>query len=464
MVRQFISIVFLLLAPSLIITTIGCSSDACKHYDAGVELHEQGCLQDAITEYDEAIRLNPDYADAYYKRGCAYCDLGQLERSIEDYNEAIRLDPKHAYAYHNRALAYYNLGQLGQAIEDYDEAIRLNPQQEDPSYIYSWAVDTRGDQGPKLVVEHEIDWVKSESNPIISLGGVGEWDEKVVYSMAVPANISNGQPVKQDSDYWIFYSGAGDTKSQNHETSIGLAISGDVEAPSKYGSNPVINRSAVNLSGNSQGISVFDIKLIESKYYMFLMANYSDTDFRIAMMESTDLLTWSNFTVVLSDNYKDHCPYIIEDPDDASRLIMYFAYIPSEGEVFRIGRATADKTSPYTWTYDLENNPILYNEGKNILYPFVEYSEGTYTMYFGKYPETGYFRIYETSNTVGTSFPDSDTVLVNYGESETWDDSYVSVPRKYISGNHEWIYYAARASGSNVYTGIGLVHNWETSP
>ena len=66
--------------------------------------------QTAIEDYDEAIRLNPQYADAYNKRGIAYGDLGQYERAIEDWDEAIRLDPQYGNAYYNRGIAYGYLG------------------------------------------------------------------------------------------------------------------------------------------------------------------------------------------------------------------------------------------------------------------------------------------------------------------------------------------------------------------
>jgi len=303
-------------------------------------------------------------------------------------------------------------------------------------------------------------FTKYSSNPIISPGGTGEWDEKVVYSMALPCNINNNLIMLQGSnndEYWLFYTGAGDTASPNHETSIGLAKSTDFRTFVKYSSNPVINRSDVGLGGSGQGLAVFDIKHIGTKYYMFLMAMYSNTDFRIAMMESTDLLTWSNFTVVLDSNYKDHCPYVIEDPNDSNKLIMYFSYQPSSGDAYyRIGRATAYKSAPYTWTYDTVNNPILYIAGKHIIYPFVEYNSGTYNLYFCKYPSSNHFATYKTSNTTDVNFSDSNNLIINYGMSGEWDDGYAGVPRKYTNGIDHWIYYSGRKYGSNLYTGIGL--------
>ena len=44
-----------------------------------------------------------------HNRGNAYGDLGQFQRAIEDYDEAIRPNPEYADAYNNRGVAYVNL-------------------------------------------------------------------------------------------------------------------------------------------------------------------------------------------------------------------------------------------------------------------------------------------------------------------------------------------------------------------
>lgn len=81
----------------------------------------------AIEYLSNAIKLQPDFADAYNNRGNAYKDLGQYQRAIKDYDEAIRLQPDLAYAYSFRGNAYHNLGQYQRAIEDYNKAIKLRP-------------------------------------------------------------------------------------------------------------------------------------------------------------------------------------------------------------------------------------------------------------------------------------------------------------------------------------------------
>ena len=57
-------------------------------------------------DYTEAIRIDPNCADAYCNRGRAYLTKGDLGNAIADCTEAIRLDPKNAVAYLFRGAAY----------------------------------------------------------------------------------------------------------------------------------------------------------------------------------------------------------------------------------------------------------------------------------------------------------------------------------------------------------------------
>jgi len=80
-----------------------------------------------IKDYDEAIRLAPQSAEAYYKRGFTYQNMGQSERAIEDFDRAIRINPEFAMAYSNRGYAYLNKRQYNRAIVDCTKAIKLDP-------------------------------------------------------------------------------------------------------------------------------------------------------------------------------------------------------------------------------------------------------------------------------------------------------------------------------------------------
>ena len=79
----------------------------------------------------EAIRLDPQYGEAYKSRGNIERAQANLDGAIADYGHAIELDPKDALAYRSRALAEDAKGDLDGAISDYTQVIQLNPKYAD---------------------------------------------------------------------------------------------------------------------------------------------------------------------------------------------------------------------------------------------------------------------------------------------------------------------------------------------
>ena len=153
---------------------------AQEWFERGNSRIVNGDWDGALADYNETIRLDPNFAPAYYNRAIVYHakgdhesrnadfdkgvklggmdlgkyfwrklltapggrelssqewfkwgkasrDLSDFDTAIHCYNQAIRLDPDYAEPYVERGYAYFAKGDLSQAYENANQAIRLAP-------------------------------------------------------------------------------------------------------------------------------------------------------------------------------------------------------------------------------------------------------------------------------------------------------------------------------------------------
>jgi Tfp pilus assembly protein PilF len=105
----------------------------------------------AIADFTTAIRLKPDYAEAYNDRGFAYYLKGDAERAIADYTRATELRPNYPKAYNSRGVAYMAHGYgAAKSVPDFDRAIALKP---DFRYAYINRANARLSSHPWLALQ-----------------------------------------------------------------------------------------------------------------------------------------------------------------------------------------------------------------------------------------------------------------------------------------------------------------------
>jgi len=108
-------------------------------------------FDDAIDSYKQALKIKPDYADAYYNMGVALNDKGNLEAAIDSYKQALKIKPDYAEAYNNIGNVLKDQGDLEAAIDSYKQAININPDYAESYYNLSLLHLLRGnlDEGFK---------------------------------------------------------------------------------------------------------------------------------------------------------------------------------------------------------------------------------------------------------------------------------------------------------------------------
>ena len=81
----------------------------------------------AINSYKQALRIKPDYAEAYYNMGNALKDKGDSEAAIDSYKQALNIKPDYAEAYYNMGNALNEKGDPEAAIDSYKQALKIKP-------------------------------------------------------------------------------------------------------------------------------------------------------------------------------------------------------------------------------------------------------------------------------------------------------------------------------------------------
>jgi tetratricopeptide (TPR) repeat protein len=126
--------------------SLGAADLAVVMNSRGVAYEFKGEIRKAIGDFDAAIRIMPNFADAYINRGFAWTKVPDYERAIADFTEATKHDSKNAYmALSNRAGVHSEKGDFHQAIRDYDEAIQLRPDYAGAYYGRADAYRGKGD-------------------------------------------------------------------------------------------------------------------------------------------------------------------------------------------------------------------------------------------------------------------------------------------------------------------------------
>jgi len=140
-------IVFIVLVLTLAFSAVevyGQSREAERAFYLGEYNLKNKNYNNAIEAYTEAIKLYPNYTEAFSGRGTAYFCKNDFDNAIADNTKAIQLEPTNWSYFSSRALAYYFKKDYDRAIADFETALKINPNHADSKEFLAKARQAKG--------------------------------------------------------------------------------------------------------------------------------------------------------------------------------------------------------------------------------------------------------------------------------------------------------------------------------
>ena len=109
---------------------------------------QAGRPQEAIEQYRQALKINPDFAEAHNGLGRTLAAQGHVNEAIPHFEQALQLNPDLDEAYMNLTLAYAKIGRSTEAIATAQRALtvaRAKGQAELAAQIQAWVSQYRND-------------------------------------------------------------------------------------------------------------------------------------------------------------------------------------------------------------------------------------------------------------------------------------------------------------------------------
>jgi tetratricopeptide (TPR) repeat protein len=159
-------------------------NNSIMHNNFGGELLKEERFDEAVMHFDEALRINPQYLEAFNNKGEAFLGMGKSDEAIAIFTEVLKAGEKPHEMYNNLGLAYAQKGEIGAAIENYNEALMLKPDYVKAMSNLGLALKKDGkiDEAIKQwqkALQLKPDYAKAHYNLGVAMAEQGKYDDAV---------------------------------------------------------------------------------------------------------------------------------------------------------------------------------------------------------------------------------------------------------------------------------------------
>jgi tetratricopeptide (TPR) repeat protein len=175
---------------------------ALDAYHVGRYHLANGDRDKALEAFDDAVRMNPQFVQAYIARGKLYAEMGKFESALADLNFAVRIQPTHPEAFAYRGYALLSLGRPQESIPEFDMALRLDQSYARVYFLRGQALKLLGDDtnsASSIALARRLD-PTIELTKVVTAGADGSLKEDIGLVSGerplerTPGAAANGMP------------------------------------------------------------------------------------------------------------------------------------------------------------------------------------------------------------------------------------------------------------------------------
>ncbi len=178
------------------------ANHAGVHLNLGRIQEARGRLEEARASFEQALRLQPDSAEACLNLGGAYRNLGRLAEAEAAYQQALRLRPDDADAHNHRGINFQAQKLLPAAEACFREALRLRPDHASAHNNLGLILEEQGRLAEaqaclEQALRLQPDWAMAHNN----LGVILQRQDRQVEALACFQQALRLQPGYADAQY-----------------------------------------------------------------------------------------------------------------------------------------------------------------------------------------------------------------------------------------------------------------------
>ena len=118
----------------------------------GIIYKNQGNFPEALNYYERALKFKPEYVEVYFNRAILYSDLKKFDLALADINETLRINPHLYQGWNTRGQIYLAQNKFDLAMADFTQSLRLNPAYAD-GYISAGILEFKRKNYAKAIVQ-----------------------------------------------------------------------------------------------------------------------------------------------------------------------------------------------------------------------------------------------------------------------------------------------------------------------